>query len=169
MNILYHYCTATTFHSIVASKSIWLSSLSQFNDSMEGKLASEAVERLATSDKLDSETTKRIQDAVSRVENSVDGLGFCMSEEGDLLSQWRGYADDGAGVAIGFSMEYLDWMVAPNRGKKNGMILERVEYEPEAHNRLVDGEYRRVMQTIENENPGDDPRVCKARVYLGNR
>jgi len=26
----------------------------------------------------------------------------CFSEKGDLLSQWRAYADDGEGVAIGF-------------------------------------------------------------------
>lgn len=26
----------------------------------------------------------------------------CFSEEKDLLSQWRGYANNGAGVAIGF-------------------------------------------------------------------
>ena len=36
------------------------------------------------------------------------GFGFCLSKEGDLLSQWRGYATDGAGVSIGFSRKYLE-------------------------------------------------------------
>ena len=31
----------------------------------------------------------------------------CFSGNGDLLSQWRGYADDGKGVAIGFKTKYL--------------------------------------------------------------
>jgi hypothetical protein len=31
----------------------------------------------------------------------------CFSEIGDLLSQWRGYADDGRGVAIGFNEDLL--------------------------------------------------------------
>lgn len=34
-------------------------------------------------------------------------LVFCLSEEGDLLSQWRGYADDGNGISIGFKREFL--------------------------------------------------------------
>lgn len=32
---------------------------------------------------------------------------ICFSEDGDLLSQWRGYAADGEGVAIGFKKKYL--------------------------------------------------------------
>ena len=31
----------------------------------------------------------------------------CFSEEADLLSQWRGYAQDGTGVFIGFSKKVL--------------------------------------------------------------
>lgn len=31
----------------------------------------------------------------------------CFCEEGDVLSQWRGYADGGKGGAIGFSLEEL--------------------------------------------------------------
>ena len=32
---------------------------------------------------------------------------ICFSSNPDLLSQWRGYADNGAGVAIGFHKEYF--------------------------------------------------------------
>lgn len=36
----------------------------------------------------------------------------CFSEDGDLLSQWRGYAADGTGIAIGFKKEYLNkWKI----------------------------------------------------------
>jgi hypothetical protein len=35
-------------------------------------------------------------------------LGVCFSEERDLLSQWRGYAADGAGFAITFYREALE-------------------------------------------------------------
>ena len=35
-------------------------------------------------------------------------LGTCFSEERDLLSQWRGYANDGAGFSVTFDKEKLD-------------------------------------------------------------
>ena len=35
-------------------------------------------------------------------------LGVCFSEESDLLSQWRGYADDGSGFSITFSRRDLE-------------------------------------------------------------
>ena len=41
------------------------------------------------------------------IRKSNDGLGLCMSSDGDMLSQWRGYADDGHGVSIGFSRESM--------------------------------------------------------------
>ena len=31
----------------------------------------------------------------------------CFSYQNDLLSQWRGYADDGRGAAIGFDLDVL--------------------------------------------------------------
>ena len=40
-------------------------------------------------------------------------LALCFTGNGDLLSQWRGYGDDGRGVAVGFRRsdinELLDW------------------------------------------------------------
>lgn len=40
-------------------------------------------------------------------------LALCFTGNGDLLSQWRGYGDDGRGVAVGFRRSdinaFLDW------------------------------------------------------------
>ncbi len=44
---------------------------------------------------------------IRSAEENWQALGFCLSAEDDLLSQWRGYADNASGVAIGFSKEYL--------------------------------------------------------------
>ena len=35
----------------------------------------------------------------------------CFSYQNDLLSQWRGYADDGRGAAIGFDLDVLKEVV----------------------------------------------------------
>jgi len=34
--------------------------------------------------------------------------GFCLSEVGDSLGQWRGYGNNGMGISIGFDADYLD-------------------------------------------------------------
>jgi hypothetical protein len=74
---------------------------------MEGKLVTEILALLAKDDGLDETDTQRLQQSAAGLEEVIDGLGFCLSEDGDLLSQWRGYAADASGVSIGFSKEYL--------------------------------------------------------------
>jgi hypothetical protein len=58
-----------------------------------------------------------------------------LSENGDLLSQWRGYADNGTGFSIGFDPARL------RIGNSNAALqvgeLRRVIYDPKQHARLV--------------------------------
>src|ERR1022692_3736988 len=114
MEILYHYCSTASFHAIVQSHSLWLSSLSLSNDTMEGKLVASTIARLAERESLDQDHVRSLQHGIRFIEENIDGLGFCLSEEGDLLSQWRGYAENATGVAIGFSTEYLNLLTAAN-------------------------------------------------------
>nr|WP_269152340.1 DUF2971 domain-containing protein [Xanthobacter oligotrophicus] len=39
--------------------------------------------------------------------DATEGFALCLSENGDLLSQWRAYAGDGTGISIGFSPDLL--------------------------------------------------------------
>ena len=39
---------------------------------------------------------------------SMKTFWFCFSESKDKLSQWRGYAQDGKGIAIGFNKDVLE-------------------------------------------------------------
>jgi hypothetical protein len=110
MDILYHYCSSAAFHEIVDQRAIRLSSLSLSNDTLEGKLVARTLARLAEQDRLPAHVIQEFVEFVGISERIIDGLGFCLSEEGDLLSQWRGYADDATGVAIGFSRAYLEWL-----------------------------------------------------------
>lgn len=104
---IYHYCAAQTFHSIVQNRSIWLSSLSESNDSMEGHWISDILNRLSHKHGLPDPIRTRILDPIKHYRKYVDGLGLCLSRNGDLLSQWRGYAEDGTGFSIGFNEGYL--------------------------------------------------------------
>lgn len=149
MTILYHYCPNNAFHSIIENRRIWLSSLSLSNDSMEGKLVAEILARISKADGLDLAATHRLQESVSGLEQVIDGLGYCLSENGDLLSQWRGYAADATGVSIGFSKDYLEQFAEASRGpEKSGFILQRVEYDLEIQESLIKPTYIEIKELI---------------------
>jgi len=151
MTVLYHYCSNAAFHSIVENRSIWLSALSLSNDTMEGKLVTDVIAKMAKSDGLDQANIQRLKESVSLLEQIMEGLGFCLSEEGDLLSQWRGYADDASGVSIGFSKKYLEKLSkASLNPQKSGFTIQKVEYEYESQKKLIQATYDKIKEFIDN-------------------
>lgn len=129
---------------------MWLSSLSLSNDTMEGRILNKTFMRLAERDGLDQRTLLQVGKNVEMMEKLFDGLGFCLSEEGDLLSQWRGYADDARGLSIGFHRDYLERLAEASKGNgKPGFTLQRVEYESSTHESLVEPTYRELRGLID--------------------
>ncbi len=123
---VYHYCSMSTFTSIMRNRSIWLTTLRDSNDSFEGTWASRQFEYLRES----SEYFKKASYVLDSATRSGKGVaGICFSAESDLLSQWRGYADDGRGFAIGFSVEALR-RISGNLKKtyRVNIELEEIEY-----------------------------------------
>lgn len=117
---------------------------------MEGKLVAEIITHIAKANGLDENTTQRLHKSVEGIEKIIDGLGFCLSEEKDLLSQWRGYAADASGVSIGFSKDYLEQLSKiRNNPKESGFTLQRVEYEKTAQVDLVKPTYLKVKNLID--------------------
>lgn len=82
---------------------------------MEGKLVASTIARLAKRDGLNVNATRILGDGLEFWERYLVGLGFCLSAKGDLLSQWRGYAGNATGVAIGFSGKYLKRLSGANK------------------------------------------------------
>ena len=149
MTVLYHYCSNAAFHSIVENRSIWLSALSLSSDTMEGKLVTDVIAQMAKSDGLDQANIQRLKESVSLLEQIMEGLGFCLSEEGDLLSQWRGYADDASGVSIGFSKKYLEKLSEDSLNpQKSGFTLKKVEYEYESQKKRIQATYDKIKDYI---------------------
>lgn len=106
--MLYHYCSTTAFFSIFQNRSIYLSSLSSSNDTMEGRWLSSALRRLMARKRVHPNITSDLMRRITFLEQLHLCYGFCLSEMRDMLSQWRGYADDAAGFAIGFNREALE-------------------------------------------------------------
>lgn len=111
--IVYHYCSLETFKSIIENKCLWLCDVEKSNDSAErvyfNNLMLQTVKQYMA--QLDSSThnierkraaLQQLQNALSSPQDGLASVYSCsFSDNGDILSQWRGYADDGYGVSIG--------------------------------------------------------------------
>jgi len=149
VDTLYHYCSTDTFTSIIRGRAIWLSALSLSNDTLEGKLVRRTLTRLAGRDNLDSNAQDGLWAALASLEGMLDGLGFCLSEEGDLLSQWRGYAANATGVSIGFASSYLTALGRSHATTtKSGFSLWKVSYSDEEHEESVAPIYQGIPRHI---------------------
>ena len=149
--ILYHYCSTATFYSIISNRSIRLSSMSLSNDALEGKMVLKTFEKLHADRSIIGPLDDIIPKMLEMVNDRYDGLAFCLSEAGDLLSQWRGYADDGQGFCIGFSSEYLKKLDIPSDWKDYFQIpveLKRVVYEETEHKEAVRETYEIFQAAI---------------------
>ena len=104
---LYHYCSAEAFLQIIGAKSIRLSSVLGFNDYLETRWIEPMIEAV-----IKEKTTGKdaaFFNAVYEHYNANQTVPFmtCFSSDGDTLSQWRAYAADGMGFAIGFNPQYF--------------------------------------------------------------
>jgi len=114
MEKLYHYCSTDTFFKILNSKTIWMSDIFSMNDYLEFIWFFEIIKKHKESKFYDM-VFRIIQEKLNN-ENFV--FISCFSEESDLLSQWRGYSDDGKGFSIGFNKSILEQLGS----------LEKIQY-----------------------------------------
>lgn len=140
---LFHYCRLETFISIISNKCLRLADLSKSNDYMERKWIMNIVEK-ALDQSLKNEgisinlrenywysdsINNHISYLLDMLRNYVERSSYitCFSRNGDLLSQWRAYGDDGRGVSIGFNPKLLYKVASP----KNKVYIEDVLYNKE--------------------------------------
>lgn len=145
--VLYHYASMEKAVSILKYRNIRLSDITKSNDVNEMSiffpgLFNEMLNNYDEYGEFSYEFTYRqkygrmafsllVNDLKARIENefkdgSISTFAICLSEEGDLLSQWRGYANDGKGICLGFNVnELLKFVGFP---AFTGFSLEQVEY-----------------------------------------
>lgn len=151
MQLLYHYCSTETFLSIVRNRTVRLSSLTLSNDSREGGVILDVLLQLARESDLDASALSRLESHLRWAYELFDGLGFCLSEKGDLLSQWRGYADDGRGVCIGFNSAYFEKLGSALREREQrNFKLQKLIYDPDAQ-RAVAAEHFELIKDLLNK------------------
>lgn len=99
---LFHYCSTASFLSIISSRTIFASEFTLSNDLLEGRWIRQVVADYCTQNNVDYFATETILSSVDRLVEFLGAAGICLSEEGDLLSQWRAYSNNGSGFSIGF-------------------------------------------------------------------
>ncbi len=125
---VYHYCSVESFYGIISNSTLRLSDIDKSNDYMERKWLQRFILETALEEYekkpfsfsfIDEEREYSGRDAVSELigyelkstgQHWYDDFityAICFSQQSDSLSQWRGYADDGNGVCIGFRPDKL--------------------------------------------------------------
>jgi hypothetical protein len=111
--ILFHYCSGSSFQAILETGRVRFTDINMLNDRAEmhwgysvfeeaaGRLIkiAETKENLKS---LDKAFFDKVDEIVASIQHRIHPFVFCLSRERDSLGQWRSYADDARGFAIGF-------------------------------------------------------------------
>ncbi|MET3990587.1 hypothetical protein ABID65_002222 [Bradyrhizobium sp. S3.9.2] len=131
--IFYHYCSMETFRVICETKALRYSDINMMNDVTEYawgyRVFEDAATRLLKLDPkpsglqgVDVPFFDDVDKVMSPMQLFLHPVMCSFSKNPDVLSQWRSYADDGRGVAIGFTADCF---------AKMPVSLMNVEYDHE--------------------------------------
>jgi hypothetical protein len=122
--LLWHYTSLEALGAMLATEppSLMATSVYHLSDTSEVEVAADVLVRVldaeASREGVSIEQAEQLEGVKRAVRRSrteevgdidYDGIAgvFCLSEDGDLLSQWRSYCPADGGVAIGFVSENL--------------------------------------------------------------
>lgn len=109
-DIIYHYTTPEKFLSVVNNQSFYFTNLNYLNDRKEFHhgvdLILQVIDELS-SDDVTKIIFEKIKDNIQYIHKSSKYVA-CFSCNGDLLSQWRAYANQGKGISIGFDITTIN-------------------------------------------------------------
>jgi hypothetical protein len=166
--LLFHYTGQAGLLGIVSTASLWATNISYVNDSTEFnlplKLMQERLSDAAGRAKYEAsffshrdprraghnEVLADRANALLAVARRIQGTSICATcfcEDGDLLSQWRGYTSRGYGYSIGFKAAVLR-----QRSNSSGFFLGRCLYDPELQAKIMD----EVLEYLLRSSAPDD-------------
>ena len=110
---MYHYTGIGSLLGIVDSGVLWASHIYYLNDSAEIIFACQLLrdlvkEQTPAAPQQDADFLGEFHSWLESFTNTAYHLFvFSLTEEGNLLSQWRSYTPHGKGIAIGFAAQFL--------------------------------------------------------------
>ncbi len=153
--MLYHYTSFAGLMGIVQEKALWASEIRYLNDSQElqhfGRLVHSLVIRAleATPHQQSADILGQF-DQWLRERLALGPMIFVgsLTENGNLLSQWRGYCGHGQGVSLGF---------APDRvvlaARDRAFTIGRCIYEGGRQTQLVDDFLKILLAAANSRGP----------------
>lgn len=152
-DVLYHYCSLEAFLSIIQNASLRLSDISKSNDNQECIYArdkvKQGVEQLLEQNSEWLKSWNFGYSLNSDINKDMVTYVACFSEKKDLLSQWRGYAADGKGIAIGFSENILQIL---NKINSYVISFQKVIYDLDEQEIYIKKMVDEVVESIELKN-----------------
>jgi hypothetical protein len=155
--LLYHYTTLTGLLGILQSGHIWASEVRYLNDSAEITLAFRLMER-AVSVRTTNASDAATREILKQFSEWLDGrsssgpMVFVTSftQNGNLLSQWRGYSPASQGVSIGIASAHLSAVGGASR-----FSLGRCRYDSVDQAVAINGLIENVLSFAERVGPSE--------------
>ena len=154
---LYHYTSMGSLQEIVKSRNIWATEIRYLNDANElvrtlDLFLSVIRTKYESSDDTTREFLRQLEEWLRH--RLVDGhLVFVvsLSEEGNLLSQWRAYSPVGKGVSAGFDPQYFR-AIALQQGYRVGKCV----YDVEIQRRVIQEVFGHIEKEALERGPEND-------------
>lgn len=156
---LYHYTTLAGMRGILSERSLWFGHVSSFNDPNEIQYGKKVISQLleARMQEEDDELVRRLLGSVLSHVQAFATIEFhpflaCFCQSDNLLSQWRAYADEGAGYCLGLSFSpEIRISSNPDRRDAGIPILRKVIYEREEQEEVVTQYLQEVIPAAKEE------------------
>jgi hypothetical protein len=169
--LLYHYCSPATALIILQKRSLRFSDVTLLNDAEEAlwsrdQVFTRALEGLRSGRGVPAEFPQ-VQDCFvenlaryfDTARNVTRHYAACFSLDADSLSQWRAYAQDAEGLALGFEL------ISPSKG----IYPMRVEYDPDTQLREMYDALRAIHERVGDELKASDDLTRHCIIALSNR
>lgn len=146
--LLYHYTGQNGFLGIIGNKNIWASNIHYLNDSKEFIHAIDETKTMIWHRKKD-QGNEHLVELYKKIESRLGGIQkihifiVSLTEEGDLLSQWRGYCSNGPGYSIGFSKLEIS-----NLSKQQGFAFNPCIYDWQQQRQVIDAPLKRAEELV---------------------
>lgn len=137
-NIVYHYTNIQGLEGILNSNSLWMTDFKYMNDYREINHGLELVDDILQ--ELEKKSLYKNKEEYFKIWKKFVKKGvkkrICIScfsaDNGDSLSQWRGYGNNGSGISIGFKIDSTYWNYNPIA------VLNKVIYDTDKQKMILE-------------------------------
>ncbi len=145
--IIFHYTDLQGFKGIIENRELWFSHVTSLNDPQELLYGRNIIET-EIDKKILSKKYILIKPYLREIKQYLDYLASnifdfyvsCYCFGGNLLSQWRSYADQGGGYSLGFRLDNnIKFNIVQNAEDiTDDIILRKIIYDPVDQKKIVE-------------------------------